>query len=43
MMIDPKELFSYDALAKRYSFKTTRSAESMPKRGAPVPPLDSPT
>lgn len=43
MAIDPKELFGYDALAKRYDFKTSRAAEDMPSKGAPVPPLDSPT
>ena len=43
MAIDPQELFGFDALSKRYGFKTVRAAEDMPSSGAPIPPLDSPT
>ncbi|MEY4119029.1 MAG: hypothetical protein RLZZ116_2357 [Planctomycetota bacterium] len=43
MTIDPQELFGFDALSKRYGFKTVRAAEDMPSGGAPIPPLDSPT
>lgn len=43
LAIDPQELFGFDALSKRYGFKTVRATEDMPKGGAPIAPLDSPT
>lgn len=40
LAIDPKSLFGYDALAKRFDFKQTRDESEIPTSGAPVPPLD---
>ncbi len=39
LAIDPKSLFGYDAMAKRYEFKPSRDRDSIPSPGAPVPPL----
>lgn len=40
LAINPTDLFSLDALSKRYDFKVSRATEDMPKSGAPIPPLD---
>lgn len=40
LAINPSDLFSLDALSKRYGFKLARATEDIPTSGAPVPPLD---
>ena len=40
LAIDPKTLFGYEALAKRFDFKPSREESDIPTSGAPVPPLD---
>ena len=39
LAIDPKELFGFEALAKRYDFKATRDAEDIPSAGKPEAPM----
>ena len=39
LSIDPKEIFGFDTLAKRYEFKAARDAEDIPAPAAPIPPL----
>ncbi|RLS89183.1 MAG: hypothetical protein DWI09_04960 [Planctomycetota bacterium] len=43
LAIDPKSLFGFDALAKRYSFKPTREKDSPAMVNEPNPPLDPAT